>query len=140
LLRDGRLKLKKEIPATIAYHDSCYLGRYNRIFDAPRNILKKIPGVKLVEMERRRERGMCCGAGGGLMWLEEEPGKRVNELRVQQAQAALNSHCGNGEPSRRKLVASACPFCMIMLEDGLKAKNAEFENQDIAELIAEALE
>ncbi|MCS6936891.1 MAG: heterodisulfide reductase-related iron-sulfur binding cluster [Candidatus Bipolaricaulota bacterium] len=140
LLRDGRLKLKKEIPATIAYHDSCYLGRYNRIFDAPRNILKKIPGVKLVEMERRRERGMCCGAGGGLMWLEEEPGKRVNELRVQQAQAALNSHRGNGEPSRRKLVASACPFCMIMLEDGIKAKNAEFENQDIAELIAEALE
>lgn len=144
LLRDGRLKLTKEIPATITYHDSCYLGRYNRIFAAPRNILQKIPGVKLVEMERRRERGMCCGAGGGLMWLEEEPGKRVNELRVQQAQAALDGHlrqpaASAGTQARRSLVASACPFCMIMLEDGIKAKNAEFENRDIAELVAEAL-
>lgn len=147
LLQDGRLKFAQEIPATITYHDSCYLGRYNRIFDAPRNILKKIPGVKLVEMERRRERGMCCGAGGGLMWLEEEPGKRVNELRVKQAQAALDDHlrqspAGEGERSRRslaKVIASACPFCMIMLEDGIKSKNAELENKDIAELVAEAL-
>jgi Fe-S oxidoreductase len=136
LLREGRLKLTKEIPATIAYHDSCYLGRYNRIFDAPRNILQKIPGVKLIEMERHRERGMCCGAGGGLMWLEEEPGKRVNKLRVTQAQEAFTKAQSNG---RAKLVASACPFCMIMLEDGIKAKNAEFENKDIAELVAEAL-
>ncbi len=134
LLRDGRLKLTKEIPATVTYHDSCYLGRYNRIFDAPRNILQKIPGLQLVEMERSRERGMCCGAGGGLMWLEEEPGKRVNELRVKQAQEALARTNG-----RAKLVASACPFCMTMLEDGIKAKNVEFENKDIAELVAEAL-
>lgn len=144
LLRDGRLQLTQEIPATITYHDSCYLGRYNRIFDAPRAILQKIPGVKLVEMERHRERGMCCGAGGGLMWLEEEPSKRVNELRVQQAQAALDVHlrrpaAGEAVRSRRSLVASACPFCMIMLEDGIKSKNAEFENKDIAELVAEAL-
>ncbi|MCS7197932.1 MAG: heterodisulfide reductase-related iron-sulfur binding cluster [Candidatus Bipolaricaulota bacterium] len=136
LLRDGRLKLMKEIPATIVYHDSCYLGRYNRIFDAPRDILKKISGVKLIEMERHRERGMCCGAGGGLMWLEEEPGKRVNELRVKQAQEAFAQAQTNG---RAKFVASACPFCMIMLEDGIKSKNAEFENKDIAELVAEAL-
>ncbi len=134
LLRDGRLQLTKEIPATVTYHDSCYLGRYNRIFDAPRHILQKIPGVQLVEMERRRERGMCCGAGGGLMWLEEEPGKRVNELRVKQAQEALGRTNG-----RAKLVASACPFCMTMLEDGIKAQNAELENKDIAELVAEAL-
>jgi Fe-S oxidoreductase len=87
-------------------------------------------------MERHRERGMCCGAGGGLMWLEEEPGKRVNELRVTQAQEAFTKAQSNG---RAKLVASACPFCMIMLEDGIKAKNAEFENKDIAELVAEAL-
>jgi Fe-S oxidoreductase len=91
---------------------------------------------------------MCCGAGGGLMWLEEEPGKRVNELRVKQAQAALDDHlrqspAGEGERSRQslaKVVASACPFCMIMLEDGIKSKNAELENKDIAELVAEALE
>jgi Fe-S oxidoreductase len=138
LLKEGRLKLTKEIPATITYHDSCYLGRYNQIFDAPRNILKKIPGVKLTEMERRRERGMCCGAGGGLMWLEEDPGKRVNELRVNQAQEAfVKEKRANG---RTQLVASACPFCMTMLEDGIKAKNAEFENKDIAELVAEALD
>jgi Fe-S oxidoreductase len=136
LLKEGRLKLNKEIPVTIVYHDSCYLGRYNRIFDTPRNILQKIPGVKLIEMERHRERGMCCGAGGGLMWLEEEPGKRVNELRVTQAQEAFTKAQSNG---RAKLVASACPFCMIMLEDGIKSKNAEFENKDIAELVAEAL-
>lgn len=137
LLREGRLKLSKEISATVTYHDSCYLGRYNRIFDAPRNILCKIPGVQIVEMERHRERGMCCGAGGGLMWLEEEPGKRVNELRVKQAQEAFAKARANG---RAKLVASACPFCMTMLEDGIKAKNADFENKDIAELVAEALE
>lgn len=137
LLNAGRLKLTKEISATIAYHDSCYLGRYNRIFDAPRNILQKITGVKLIEMERRRERGMCCGAGGGLMWLEEEPGKRVNELRVKQAQEAFAQNRTNGQA---QLVASACPFCMTMLEDGIKSKNAEFENKDIAELVAEALE
>jgi Fe-S oxidoreductase len=136
LLREGRLTLSKAIPATITYHDSCYLGRYNRIFDAPRNILKKIPGIKLIEMERRRERGMCCGAGGGLMWLEEEPSKRVNELRVKQAQEAFAKARTNGQA---QLVASACPFCMTMLEDGIKAKNAEFENKDIAELVAEAL-
>lgn len=136
LLQDGRLKLTKEIPATIAYHDSCYLGRYNRIFDAPRDILKKISGVKLIEMERHRERGMCCGAGGGLMWLEEEPSKRVNELRVKQAQEAFARAQANG---RAKFIASACPFCMIMLEDGIKSKNADFENKDIAELVAEAL-
>ncbi len=136
LLRDGRLQLAKEIPATVTYHDSCYLGRYNRIFDAPRSILQKIPGVKLIEMERHRERGMCCGAGGGLMWLEEEPGKRVNELRIQQAQETFAKVQAN---NRAKLVASACPFCMIMLEDGIKSKNAEFENKDIAELVAEAL-
>ncbi len=136
LLKDGRLKLTKEIPATITYHDSCYLGRYNRIFDAPRSILKKIPGVKLLEMERRRERGMCCGAGGGLMWLEEEPGKRVNELRVKQAQEAFAKARAN---DHAKLVASACPFCMTMLEDAIKSKNAEVENKDIAELVAEVL-
>lgn len=137
LVNEGRLKLTKEVQATISYHDSCYLGRYNRIFEAPRNILKKIPGVKLIEMERRRERGMCCGAGGGLMWLEEEPGKRINELRVKQAQEVFAKVRADGQA---KLVASACPFCMTMLEDGIKSKNAEFENKDIAELVAEAME
>lgn len=134
LVNGEKIKPAKEIRATIAYHDSCYLGRYNRVFEAPRNVLKKIPGVRLIEMDRNRGRGMCCGAGGGLMWLEEEPGKRVNELRVKHAQEAFAKACVKGG-----LVASACPFCMIMLEDGIKAKNAEMGNKDIAELVAEAL-
>ncbi len=136
LVNSGKIKLTKEIRATITYHDSCYLGRYNRVFEAPRNVLKKIPGVDLVEMDRNRGRGMCCGAGGGLMWLEEEPSKRVNELRVKQAQEALAGARGDGQA---KLVASACPFCMIMLEDGIKSKSAEMGNKDIAELVAEAI-
>jgi len=135
-INDGKIKLTKEIRAAITYHDSCYLGRYNRVFEAPRNVLKKIPGVQLIEMERNRGRGMCCGAGGGLMWLEEEPGKRVNELRVKQAQDAFAGTRGDGQA---KLVASACPFCMIMLEDGIKSKGAQMGNKDIAELVAETL-
>ena len=84
-------------------------------------------------MDRNRDRGMCCGAGGGLMWIEEEPGKRVNERRVEQAQAAV---AGNGKPA---LLASACPFCMTMMEDGLAAKKAELQDRDIAELVCEAM-
>jgi Fe-S oxidoreductase len=137
LVNEGRLRLRKEIPATVAFHDSCYLGRYNRIFEAPRRVLQKIPGLQLVEMDRHRERGMCCGAGGGLMWLEEEPGQRVNELRLQQAHEAFSATRRDGRP---RLIANACPFCMIMLEDGIKSKNAQIQDRDIAELVVEAME
>jgi Fe-S oxidoreductase len=129
LIKQDRIKLTKSISATIAYHDSCYLGRYNRIYESPRETIDAIPGAKRVEMKRSRERGMCCGAGGGLMWLEEEPGKRVNELRVAQALEV-----------KAEMVATACPFCMTMLEDGIAAKaEGKLQDRNIAELIVEAM-
>jgi Fe-S oxidoreductase len=136
LIESGRVKPVRKVDAITAYHDSCYLGRYNGIYDAPREILKKIPGLDLVEMERSRSTGMCCGSGGGLMWIDEEPGKRVNEKRVDQIHEALA-----GVPGRTgsRLVASACPFCMTMLEDGLAARRADVQDKDIAELVAEAI-
>lgn len=135
LLDEGKIELKQSLEHVITYHDSCYLGRHNNIFDQPRDILKKIPGVELVEMKRNRERGMCCGAGGGLMWIEEEPGKRVNENRVDQAEEAVAAK-QNGKSA---LVASACPFCMTMMEDGLAAKKSDVQDKDIAELVVEAM-
>lgn len=135
LLDQGKLTLNKSLDAVVTYHDSCYLGRHNKIYEQPRDILRKIPGVQVVEMERTRGRGMCCGAGGGLMWLEEEPGKRVNERRVEQAQEAVAAR-QNGKPA---LIASACPFCMTMMEDGLAAKKSAMQDKDVAELVAEAM-
>ena len=137
LVKFGKIQFKKPINASVAFHDSCYLGRYNRIFDAPRAVLQKIPGVNLVELDRNRERGMCCGAGGGLMWVEEEPGKRVNELRITQAQEAFSSAKTNG---MSRVIANACPFCMIMMEDGIKAKNVDFQDRDISELVVESMD
>jgi Fe-S oxidoreductase len=136
LIRRGKLSLSANLSAVVTYHDSCYLGRYNGVFDAPREVLKMIPGLEIVEMERSRESGMCCGAGGGLMWIEEEPGKRVNELRVDQIRDAVGKVPIVG---KRAIVASACPFCMTMLEDGLSSRKADIQDKDIAELVAEAM-
>ncbi|OGF54939.1 MAG: hypothetical protein A2Z21_08885 [Candidatus Fraserbacteria bacterium RBG_16_55_9] len=129
LVKEEKVKLTKKLEQTIVYHDSCYLGRYNKVYGAPREILDAIPGAKRVEMKRSREKGMCCGAGGGLMWTEEEPGKRVNDLRLTQA---LEVKPG--------ILATACPFCMIMMEDGIKTKNLSLQDKDIAELVAETME
>ena len=109
LLEEKRIKPEKEVHETIAYHDSCYLGRYNNIFDIPRNILKSIPGVTVLEMERNQENAMCCGAGGGMMWVEDKQGKRVNVERTEQA-LRLNP----------TTIGSNCPYCLTMMTDGVK--------------------
>ena len=84
-IQEGRIKPTKEVSEAVAYHDSCYIGRYNDIYDIPRQILKSIPGVKVLEMERNKSDSMCCGAGGGRMWMEETQGKRINVERTEQA-------------------------------------------------------
>jgi len=130
LLRQGRVKPKTPMGRTVAYHDSCYLGRHNGIFDAPREILRFLPGVQAREMERSGEKGFCCGAGGGMMWLEERIGKRVN---VERTEEALRVKAG--------VVGTACPFCLSMFEDGIRAKDAteQLKPMDLAELVAYSL-
>ncbi|UOF91109.1 (Fe-S)-binding protein [Fodinisporobacter ferrooxydans] len=129
-LREGRIKPMKEVNETIAYHDSCYIGRYNGIFDIPREILRMIPGVKVLEMERNKENSMCCGAGGGMMWLEEKQGKRINMERTEQALSLSPTTIG-----------SNCPYCLTMFNDGTKAKGVEEQVQtlDIAEIVEKSL-
>ncbi|MEG0259883.1 MAG: (Fe-S)-binding protein [Lysinibacillus sp.] len=126
LIEEGRIVMNYEVEETIVFHDSCYLGRYNDVYDAPREILRGIPGVKLVEMERNRDTAMCCGAGGGLMWMEEHVGNRINVARTEQAIATNAS-----------VISSGCPYCLTMLEDGTKAKEVEdtIGTYDIAELL-----
>lgn len=130
LIEEGKLVPKYEVNETIVYHDSCYLGRYNDIYDPPREILKRIPGVKVVEMERNRETAMCCGAGGGMMWMEEDTGQRVNVARTHQALAVNPSVIGSG-----------CPYCLTMLSDGTKALEKEdgVQTLDIVEILEKAV-
>jgi Fe-S oxidoreductase len=130
LVKEGRLVPKYEVNETITYHDSCYLGRYNNVYEQPRDVLKAIPGVKLVEMERSRENAMCCGAGGGLMWVEEDTGERINEARTEQALEV-----------KPTVISSACPYCLTMLSDGTKAKEVEetVQTLDIAELLEKSV-
>lgn len=130
LINQGRLKPKGDLAQKISLHDSCFLGRYNDIYDPPRQILSSIPQARLVEMDRMRRRSFCCGAGGGRMWMEETRGEKINEVRTAEA-LTKNPDC----------IATACPFCMTMFEDGLKAKNAEERVKvfDIAEFIANRL-
>lgn len=130
LIKAGRLKLTGELAKTIALHDSCFLGRYNDIYEPPREILGALPNAKVVEMERIRRMSFCCGAGGGRMWMEEARGKKINEVRTEEALS-----------KRPDLIATACPFCMTMFEDGLKAKNVEEKVKvlDIAEFVANQL-
>lgn len=126
LVKTGKLIPKHTLSEKITYHDSCYLGRYNDVYDQPRDVLRAIPGVELVEMERSRENGMCCGAGGGQMWMEEDTGKRVNLARTEQALSVSPT-----------MISSACPYCLTMLEDGTKLIEIEdkVQTKDIAEIL-----
>jgi Fe-S oxidoreductase len=130
LLREDKLKSRTGVEMTAVYHDSCYLGRHNDIYDAPRELLASTRGISLVEMERTRGRSFCCGAGGGWMWMEETLGTRINHLRVEQAASTDAS-----------VVATACPYCLTMLWDGVKDKGMEdrMEVLDLAELLEKSL-
>lgn len=130
LVADGKITPAKSLDKTITYHDSCYLGRYNDVYEEPRNVVASIPGTKLVEMDRNRQSGMCCGAGGSRIWMEERLGKRVNHLRVEQAME-----------KKPDLIASACPFCLTMVRDGIADKGVgdKIEARDIAELVADSI-
>ncbi len=130
LLEQKKITLKNGTPLTVTYHDSCYLGRYNQIYQPQRDILKAIPGVTLKEMERSFEKSFCCGGGGGRMWMEEHQGKRINEMRADQALAL--------DPN---VIATACPYCLTMLEDGLKARGKEesVKVYDLAELLEKSM-
>ncbi|MFH1924996.1 MAG: (Fe-S)-binding protein [Chloroflexota bacterium] len=131
LIKEGKLQGIKEMNGVVTYHDSCYLGRYNAIFDAPRQILHRLNGMKLVEMERNLEYGFCCGAGGGHLWLEEQKvGERINEMRTEQALS-----------TQAEVIATACPYCLQMFEDGIQTKGAgeSVRAMDIAELVVKAM-
>jgi Fe-S oxidoreductase len=132
LINEGKLGLKgggSFKGKRITYHDSCYLGRSNHIYEAPREVLQALD-AELVEMKRSRAKGLCCGAGGAQMFKEAEPGKK--EVNVERIEEALSTQA--------RIVASACPFCMTMLSDGVKnkEKEAEVKVYDLAELIAQA--
>jgi len=127
LLAAGRIRVDARLERVI-YHEPCYLGRHNGEYEAPRAILRRLTRDAPLEFELSRERSMCCGAGGGRMWLEEKIGKRINVARVEQAL-----------PHAPAVIATACPYCAVMMADGVSALNAEPKTKDIAELVAEAL-
>ena len=130
LIDDKKIRLSGEgRPFKLTYHDSCYLGRYNHEYEAPRRIIGALPGAGLVEMEKNRNRAFCCGAGGGRMWLEEH-GKRINNMRTEQALATTP-----------EVIAVNCPFCLTMIEDGIKeyGQTESVMARDLAELVARCL-
>lgn len=129
-LTSGKLKLTKPIDKAVTYHDSCFLGRGNEIYEAPRTILRAIPGLRLVEMKRSGVRSFCCGAGGGRMWMEEKIGTRINQMRTEQA-----------VQTKAESVGTACPYCLTMLGDGIKEKGLEesMTSFDLSELVEKAM-
>jgi Fe-S oxidoreductase len=131
LVKDGKLPMKGSHQKKVTYHDSCYLGRYNDIYNGPRGAIKTVPGVELVEMQRSHTRGFCCGAGGGRMWMEEKEGRRVN---IERTEEALSTGAD--------VIGTACPFCMTMLTDGVKENNeaGNVQVKDIAEMLLEGVE
>ncbi len=131
LIQQGRVKPVRMMNTTVAYHDSCYLGRHNGIYDEPRNVARAIPGLKLVEMEPRcRERGFCCGAGGGHMWIEESQGERINHVRTDHFLE-----------TKADTVGVSCPFCLQMMTEGIQSKGEDATKQakDVLEILADSL-
>lgn len=131
LLNQGKIKTVSGKPLKLTYHDSCYLGRYNGIYQQPRTIINRVNPTKIIEMSRSRENSFCCGGGGGRFWMEERIGKRISEMRIEQV-----------VDIGAEVVVSACPYCLQMFEDAIKAKEVEetLKARDIAELVVETLE
>jgi Fe-S oxidoreductase len=132
LIDEGRLSMAgASLAERVTYHDSCYLGRHNDVYMAPRNVIGSLKGIDIVEMPRNGTKGMCCGAGGARMWMEESIGKKVNDERAQEALATGATR-----------VAVACPFCYVMMDDGVKGagKGDDVVVQDLAEMLLEAME
>jgi Fe-S oxidoreductase len=134
LVDDGRLVPVNRVDADVTYHDPCYLGRHNRVYTPPREVLGAITGLRNTEMHRCKERGFCCGAGGARMWMEERIGKQVNVERTEEALA-----------TGADIVSTACPYCMVMLSDAVQAKKSDgtaaehVEVLDVAQVLARSL-
>jgi Fe-S oxidoreductase len=134
LVADGRLRPVNSVQEKVTYHDPCFLGRHNKVYTPPRQIIDAVPGTQAEEMHRCKGRGFCCGAGGARMWLEERTGKRINEERIDEALAL--------DPDT---VSTACPYCMVMLGDAVNAKKAagqarqSLEVIDVAQLLIRAV-
>jgi Fe-S oxidoreductase len=132
LLKEGKLKVDTSADGLgrVVFHDSCYLGRYNEIYEAPRQVIAAITGKRPAEMERHRSNSFCCGAGGGRMWLEESRGERINIARTREALK-----------ENPDTICSVCPFCLVMFEDGLKDERVmdKVKALDLAEVVAKAL-
>jgi Fe-S oxidoreductase len=131
LIKQGKIKLKKTLEGALTYHDPCYLGRYNNIFEQPRSILRAISKDGFKELGRHGRESFCCGAGGGRMWMEETIGKRIY---LERSEEMVGLQVSN--------VAVGCPFCMTMIEDGMKemGKEEDIKIMDIAELVEKNME
>ncbi|SEU30803.1 (Fe-S)-binding protein [Stigmatella erecta] len=161
LLNEKRIRLSQVMNSKLTYHDPCYLGRHNGVYDAPREVLKAIPGLEVVEMQRSKREGFCCGAGGGRMWMEEHIGTRINHNRVNEVALTLQHATDASTPypdatDKKKpgqvgdykekggtgVVAVACPFCSTMLKDAVNDTGREenIQVKDITELVADAME
>jgi len=130
LVREGRLTFTKEINKRVTYHDPCYLGRHSEVYDDPRYLLESIPGIEFVELANIREDSICCGGGGGRVWAETKKGERFSELRIDQAVDV-----------QANVLATCCPYCILMLDDSVltKGKEEELQIMDISELVHESM-
>jgi Fe-S oxidoreductase len=130
LINEGRLQFHKKLDKRVTYHDPCYLGRHNDIYSEPRHLLRSIPGLELVEMQDSRERSLCCGSGGGGIWMDTRKGERLSDFRMQQA-----------IETGADILAVACPYCLVSFEDSKLTvpSGSNIEIKDIAELVWEAI-
>ena len=130
LIRDNRITLKYPVAEKMAVHDACYLGRYNQVYQPPRDICQAVPGTQLIETARNRDSGFCCGGGGGRMWLHENIGQNINVVRAEEM--------ANTDVD---LIGTACPYCLVMLDDGVKSLELEKTPKvaDIIDIVADAL-